>query len=219
MTATITAAVVTGGHAYDVVHFRRFFRCMPGVDAYVQHMEDFAASPQAVRDGYDVVLFYGMPRQLPTDEGQPGYAGRPLSALLRLGETEQGIVVLHHGILAYPQWSVWNDITGIPDRTLASYDHDQTLFIDVADPAHPICQGLSGWDMVDETYSMASPGDDSRVLLTTSHPRSMRVVGWTRQYHASRVFCCALGHDNVAWQHTSFATLIRRGLLWSGHAL
>lgn len=219
MSQPIKVAVITGGHAYDVVSFRALFRRMVGVDTYVQHMEDFASSAESVRDGYDAVLFYGMPRTVPTDEGLPGYAGKPLTALLHLGETKQGIVILHHALLAYPQWPVWNEVTGISDRTMSSYHPNQSLFIGVADAQHPICHGLAGWDLVDETYVMAGPGADSHVLLTTDHPQSTSVIGWTRQYKQSRVFCCALGHDNVTWQNINFTTVMRRGLLWSAGAL
>jgi len=219
MSDRVSVAVITGGHPYDVINFRRFFGRLGGIDAYVQHMEDFATSSQRVRDSYDAVLFYGMPRTPPADDGVPDDAGKPLTALLHLGARAQGIVVLHHGLLGYPQWPVWDEITGIADRTLAAYDHDQRLFISVADADHPVCRGLAGWDLVDETYTMASPGADSHVLLTTDHPKSMAVIGWTRQYRRSRVFCCALGHDNVTWQNINFATVIQRGLLWSAGAL
>ena len=124
----ISCAVITGGHGYDVLNFHRFFRGLAGVDAYIQHMDDFASARANVRDSYDVVLFYTMLMDGPTDDGGPWYAGRPKTALEHLGETEQGIVLLHHAILAYPQWPVWSEIAVsriaasaiIPSRRCAS---------------------------------------------------------------------------------------------------
>ena len=101
-------AVVTGGHNYDVVNFNLLFRSLEGIDAYIQHMDDFTASPEEVRDSYNAVLFYTMLMDNPRDEGAPGYAGLPRTVLDHLGQTKQGIFMLHHAILAYPQYGVRN---------------------------------------------------------------------------------------------------------------
>jgi uncharacterized protein len=211
----LKVAVVTGGHAYDVPNFQRLFRELPGIDAYVQHMDDFACSPEDVRDGYDVVVFYIMLTSGPTDEGLPWYAGKPLAALSHLGATGQGIVLLHHAILAYPQWPVWTEISGLAERGIFGFDHDQTLDICVADPQHPIVAGVSDWRMVDETYSMPDVTADSHVLLTTDHPKSMKVLGWTRTYRNSRVFCFQSGHDNQTWPDANFRRVLTQGVVWA----
>ncbi len=209
----INVAVVTGGHAYDVVNFHKLFRAIPGVNAVIQHMDDFASSPANVRDGYDAVCFYIMLMQSPTNEGLPWYSGRPKDALEHLGATPQGILVLHHALLAYPQWLVWSEIVGIKDRKFG-YHMGQKLHINVADAQHPITQGLQPWDMVDETYTMADAGPDSKILLTVDHPKSMKTIGWTREYKKSRVFCLESGHDNQTWVNAGFREVLRRGLLW-----
>lgn len=211
----IELAVVTGAKAHDVIGFHKLFDALPGINAYIQHIDDFASTPEEVRDRYDVVLFYFMMREGPTDEGLPGYCGKPKSALERLGQTEQGIVVLHHALLAYPQWSVWDEIVGIPDRTLSAYEHDEKLAINVADPAHPITQGLSDWKMVDETYLMADAAGDNHILLKTSHHQSTGTIGWVRTHRAARVFCLQSGHDAQTWQDENFKTVLERGIRWS----
>jgi type 1 glutamine amidotransferase len=61
---------------------------------------------------------------------------------------------------------------------------------------------------------MASAGEGSEVLLTTDHPKSMKTLGWARQYKQSRVFCLESGHDNQTWADPSFREVLRRGLLW-----
>ncbi|MEZ4638246.1 MAG: hypothetical protein R2856_25365 [Caldilineaceae bacterium] len=134
----IKLAVVTGAKAHDVIGFYELFRSFDGIDSYIQHIDDFAASPNAVRDAYDAVLFYFMMPGVATDEGLPGYCGRPRSALERLTQTGQGIVVLHHALLAYPQWAAWSDIVGIADRTLAAYSHDERIPLTIVDTEHPI---------------------------------------------------------------------------------
>ncbi len=212
-TNPLTVAVITGGHSYDVPNFHKFFRNLDGIDAYIQHIDDFATSPETVRDHYDVLLFYIMMMEGPTDD-LPGFRGKPRRALERLGQTDQGIVVMHHGLLAYPQWPQWNALVGINDRQLHGYSHDERLAIHVADNSHPITQGLQDWTLVDETYNMADAGADSQILLTVDHANSMRTVAWTRHYEQSRVFCLQLGHDNQAWADEGFQTVVERGIAW-----
>ena len=214
-TEPINAAVITGGHTYDVINFHKLFQSLDEVNGYIQHIDDFASSPEAVRDNYDVLVFYIMMREGPSDEGLPGYRGRPKRALQRVGQTGQGIVILHHGLLAYPQWPLWNELVGIPDRSLSGYAHDQTLRIQVAGKTHPITQGLSDWTMVDETYNMAAAAPGNQVLLTVEHKNSMKTIAWTHQYKASNVFCLQLGHDNQAWKDQNFRALLKRGMAWS----
>ena len=217
-TEQVKCAVVTGGHSYDVLGFHQLFRGLAGVDAYIQHMDDFASSSKEVREGYDAVVFYIFFMEGPTDEGLPWYAGAPKTALERLFETSQGIVVLHHALLAYPQWPAWQDLVGMEDRSFGFYN-DQTIQVEIAAPDHPITQGLSGWEMIDETYTMSDPGPNNQILLTTQHPKSMRVLAWSRQVKQKRVFCFQSGHDALTWRDVHFQDVLRRGILWSAGRL
>lgn len=215
---SLDVAVVTGGHSYDVPHFHELFHALPGVTPYIQHLDDFAASSQQVRQGYDAVVFYIMMMDGPTDEGLPWYAGKPLTALSELGDTEQGIVVLHHALLAYPQWPVWDALVGITQRQFGYYI-GETVRTEIADSAHPITRGMPPWTMIDETYTMADAGADSHLLLSYTHPKSMHSIAWTRQYRKSRVFCYEAGHDNDTWVDPNFREVLCRGILWSAHRL
>ena len=210
----ISVAVVTGGYSFDVLSFHRLFDSLQGVKAVIQHMDDFTSSPDDVRDSYAVVVFFSMLRKGPDDEGHPWYAGRPLSALQRLGTTSQGIVLLHHAILAYPEWDAWTKMVGIAHRGF-DYHLDQKLTVRVADPKHPITRGLPEWEMVDEIYTMSDTGQDSHVLLVTDHPRSMKTLAWTREHGKSRVFCFQSGCNQKAWSNPSFREVLRRGILWT----
>jgi hypothetical protein len=212
----IDLAVITGSKAHDVIGFHKLFRNLVGINSYIQHIDDFASSPEEVRDRYDVVLFFFMMQTGPVDEGLPGYCGQPKAALKHLGQTGQGIVVLHHALLAYPEWSTWSEIVGIQDRTLSKYQHDATINIKVVHTTHPITKGLSDWTMVDETYLMKNAaGGDNRILLKTDHPESMATIAWVRRYMTNRVFCFQSGHDGQAWEDENFKTILKRGIEWS----
>lgn len=211
----VQVAVVTGGHAFDVPSFHRLFRAYDGIDAYIQHTDDFASSRPEVRSQYDAVVFYSMLVDGPVDEGLPGYAGKPKAALTELVHGHQGIFLLHHALLAYAHWPLWDELVGARGRrTDFQYFHDETLAIQPTGVQHPITAGLAPWQMIDETYIMAEPGADSQVLLTVDHPRSMHSLAWVRTVEGSRVFCLQSGHDNQTWQDAGFREVVRRGILW-----
>ena len=214
MSNSMKVAVVTGGHRFDVPNFHGLFRNLQGVDAYIQPLEDFASAHEQARDFYDVAVFYNMHKEGPTDANRPGWMGRPRTALGAWLATGKGVVLLHHAILAFPDWMPWVEMAGVSAGSFESFSHDEVMPIRVVDRDHPITQGLSDWEMIDETYVMGEPDATSRVLLTTTHPKCMQAIGWTRHYENTRVFCLQSGHDNQTWQDDNFQTVLLRGIQW-----
>ena len=208
----IKTAVITGEHPFDVPAFHAAFRSMPEIDFYPQHMEEFAANFGDRRAEYDVLLFFNFHQETPRSEGSPRDA-ETKAALELLGESEQGIFVLHHGILAYPQWQLWSDLVGIQDRRFG-WHMDHRTSIQVAELQHPVTEGLSNWEMLDETYTMEEP-DDSEILLITDDPQSMKSIAWTRRYRNARVFCFQSGHDHHAYANPNFRQVLSRGIRWA----
>ena len=203
--------MITGEHNFDVPGFQAAFRGMTDVDAYPQALENFVADQGGVRDEYDVLVFYNFHRPAPDAKTAEALSHRWVSA-------QQGIVVLHHALLAFPEWPRWSDVCGIDDRTFG-FHHDQQVPIQVADPTHPITTGLADWVLPDETYTMSSADKDSRILLTTDHTLSMRTLAWTRQFGKARVFCYQSGHDNATYADRGFRTVLHRGIRWAAGAL
>jgi type 1 glutamine amidotransferase len=206
----VMTAVILGVHLIEVPGFIRLFRSLPGVDAYPQSIEDWAADLAHVRDRYEVVIFYNINRTPPNDTVK--------AALESLGETRQGILMLHHGMLAFPEWQLWSDIVGIRNRSF-TYHPGETVHVEIADPDHPITRGLAPWTMIDETYIMESAGEGSHILLTTRHPKSLSTLAWTRQYKRARVFCLASGHGTETYENTNFQTVLARGIHWLAHRI
>ena len=208
----IRTAVITGEHAFDVPAFTRLFRVLPNVNAYTQTLDDYVADAGKVRDWYDVLLFYNFHQATPESDDKVH------STLARLGQAEQGIVVLHHALMAFRGWPFWSDLVGIEERGLG-YHHDQHIDLHIEDTQHPITRGLADWPMVDETYTINEPGPESHVLLTTDHPHSMHALAWARAFGKARVFCCALGHDAQAFDNPNFRALLSRGITWAAGRL
>jgi trehalose utilization protein len=201
----IRTAVITGRHAFDVPAFHALFRSMSEVDFYMQDLENLVADTERAFDQYDVFLFYNMHTATPE--------GKMRRMLERLGERPQGIFVMHHALLAFPEWPFWSRLCGIQDRSLEYY-HDQTLNVEVVDPTHPITQGMAPWTMVDETYLMNDAGQDSHILLTVDHPKSMRTIAWTRRFGKARVFCLESGHDRQTFVDPNYRQVVARGIQW-----
>lgn len=201
----VMTAVVLGAHLIEVPGFTKLFRSLPGVDAYPQSIEDWASDLAHVRDKYEVVIFYNINRT-PTNDTVK-------AALESLGDTQQGILMLHHGMLAFREWQLWSDIVGIQDRRF-TYHPGEIVQVEIADPDHPITRGLAPWSMIDETYVMDEASDGSHILLTTPHPKSLRTLAWTRQYRNARVFCLASGHGTETYEDQNFRTVLARGIHW-----
>lgn len=212
MSEKLKVAVITGWHPYDAVNFIELFRSIEGIEFYPQDIENFALDWGQVRTEYDVLLYYNMNMGTPKEDGE-GFEPAVYKAIMEMGETEQGVLFLHHSILAYPGIKKWSDMVGIADRTF-DYHLDQEYKAVVEKPEHPIMEGVSDFSVQDETYTMAEPDSSCEVLLTTDHDPSMQALAWTREYQKSRVFCYQLGHDKLSWENPSFRRILSNGIQW-----
>ena len=224
-TGQITTAVVTGQHPFNVWGFHNMFRSLPEIDYYPQHMDQFVVDWGEVRTTYDVVLFYNYHLDTPSDNGR-GQGQRGMKETIeQLGETKQGIVMLHHALNAFPQWEFWSELLGIPhsDRP---YTHEEAwaglgfaepMRTDITDPEHPITRELSAWDMYGETWDFGArePEPDCHVILETDHPKMrMKATAWVHQFRNARVFCLRPGHNNDNYADPDFRTVLARGIQW-----
>ena len=151
---------------------------------------------------------------VPVEEGAH-YEGKPKAALERVVEQGQGIVVMHHALLAWEKWPFWNELIGFDNRNFR-YKEGLQLKIAVSDEVHPVIEGMSEFETVDEGYVLHGKYDgEGTVLLTTDHKDAMVQVAWARQQGDCRVFCLTLGHDNEAWTNASFRDVLQRGIVWS----
>ena len=228
-TGRVTTAVVTGEHPFNVTGFHNMFRSLQEIDYYPQQLHHFVVDMAKVRSQYDVVLFFNFHQDAPpADERHWWWFGKPLATLEELGETKQGIVILHHAIAAFPRWEFWSELMGIPHAerkyTLDELhpSHCQTLHIEIADTEHPITRGLSAWDIYAETWGSLTffPGPDCHILLTTDHPKmAMKAMAWTHQFKNARVFCLQPGHNNDSYADPNFRTVLSRGIEWVARRL
>ena len=211
---SIKTALITGDHTFDVSGLYDMFRGFDGVTMYPQHILDFCGDTGDGKSNYEVLIFYNMTTDTPGPAEENALRRAMRDTIDELGDTGQGIVVLHHAILAFPDWSKWSDIVGIRDRDFG-YFENQNVTYTIAAPDHPIVRGIDDFSMVDETYTMKDAGDDSTILITTDHDASMKTIAWCRIHGGARVFCYQSGHNRSSFDDRNFRAILRNGIFWA----
>lgn len=200
-------AVITGGHPFQVPEFHDLVEeaCGGEFRPFVQHLDEFTTSSASTRRSYDAALFYCFPQVRP--------AATAAAAIEDLLDAGQGCVVLHHALLAFPDWPTWDDVVGCAGRHRFTFHADTRYLAERADDLHPVADGMASWEMVDETYVMPDPVGTP--LLQVSHPLSTRVIAWSRACRRSRVVGLQPGHGTGAWQHPTYRRLLARAIAWT----
>jgi type 1 glutamine amidotransferase len=206
-----------GGHGFEEQPFFAMFDALPGIKYTKAEMpKDAGLLKPGLQKDYDAIVMYDMVGGITPDQQQA------FTDLLKQGI---GVVSLHHNLGAHPKWDEFTKIIGgkfvFGDTVLegkpyhaSTWSHDELLKIKVADPAHPITQGIQDFEIHDETYGGYYTASDAHVLLTTKHPKNSPDIAWTKTYGKSRVFYLMLGHDSKAWANPNYPQLLGQGIRW-----
>jgi uncharacterized protein len=218
MAKKIKLAVVIGGHPYDVPSFRGLWNGMDQCDVYIQDLDNWAVS---MHDGafgeYDAFVFYNM-NYWGILSVRDDMDTRINDALAGIGESRQGVVVLHHALLSFTETRDYSELCGIEHRKIRKFGMaDITTRVAVHD--HPVTKGLRDWTMNDEYFEIDPPGARSTVLLTTDQPESMRQLAWVHEHKKARVFCYQSGHGPTAYADATFRKVLLRGIAWTAGRL
>jgi uncharacterized protein len=207
--------IVTGGHDFEANAFFKMFDEMHGTQwTHATFGNDAERLLTLENSGtYDVAVFYDMHQN-----HEPHY--RNWLALLERGKPA---VFLHHALGSYVKWDHYGEILGgranfgqevVKWAPNTKFQHDVTFRVHIADTSHPITKGLDDFEIFDETYKNFAVDPGVHVLLTTDHPTSERILGWTHQYKKSRIVYLQLGHGPSAYSNPSFRTLLARSIQW-----
>ncbi|WP_324761026.1 ThuA domain-containing protein [Haloarcula sp. GH36] len=96
-----------------------------------------------------------------------------------------------------------------------------TIDIEIGDAAHPVTDGVDGFQIYDEPYELDWDADRVTVLAEFTLPETGTMpAAWVRTEGDGRVFYCSLGHDSTAFENAGFRRLLRNGLQWvvEGHS-
>jgi len=214
----VRVLLVTGGHGFDKEPFYTFVNSLPGVIiTEVKHPNALAMFRPENRSSYDVVLFYDMPNVISEQEK------KDFTDCLKEGK---GMVVWHHAYCSYQDWQEYQNIIGgryheTPwtgsdgvGHTASTYQHDVEFRVKVADPKHPVTNGIEDFEILDETYGGGVVNPNVHILLTTDEPTSTPSIAWTNEYGNSKIVTVLLGHDNHAWTNQSFVKFLTQAINW-----
>jgi len=214
----IRVVIATGGHPFDRNNFFAMWNTFAGISwrETSQTKASEAFTPENL-DRCDVLVLYDMMGDA-TDEQKAA-----LSAFLKRGG---GLVVLHHTICGRQQWSDFERIIGGKFLAKPEMRDGKELpksaatggvkfRVHVADPKHPVTQGLTDFDVDDEPYSAMVVNPKNHVLLTTDEPKSNKEVAWTLREGKARVVFIQLGHDNKTYANPNYRTIVERAVEWA----
>lgn len=216
--ASIRVLVVTGGHDFER---EPFFAMLDECDG-VEYRE--VAQPEANEcytveeaEAWDVLLLYDMTQAITEEQ---------MAALLSRVSEGKGVVALHHSLASYDAWPEWEKLLGghyyqAPwerdgvEQPRSTYRHDVEVRVSIADPDHPITRGISDFTLHDEVYGGFAVDPGVHVLLTTDHPESGPVIGWTNTYGQGRVVYIQPGHGPQAYEDANYRALVSRAIRWA----
>jgi type 1 glutamine amidotransferase len=210
--------VVTGGHGFDKASFFKIFEDNPDITfTHAEHSKTNASVYE--RDdllSYEVIVLYDMPKEITEAQKQN---------FLSLFKKGVGLVVLHHALVSFPNWLEYERIIGgrydEPDpkkpgtvTEKAGYQHDVDIPVVIVATNHPVTAGLKEFTINDEIYWGYRVRPDVTPLISTTHPKSGKPLGWVRTEGKSRVVYLQLGHGPSAHNDPNYRRLVRQSIRW-----
>jgi uncharacterized protein len=214
----IRVLVVTGGHGFEKEPFFKLFKDNPDITYQAaEHPKAHALLSAEAAKQWDVLVLYDMHQEI-TPEAKADFVAR-----LKEGK---GLVVLHHAIANYQAWPEYTAIIGAHyylaktningvEKPRSAWKEGVHFRIQVAEPQHPVTQGVSDFDTHDETYKLFDVAEDVHPLLTTEEPLSNKVIAWAKTYEGARVVYMQCGHDHFAYENPNFQKILRQAIRWT----
>jgi type 1 glutamine amidotransferase len=209
--------LVTGGQGYDKAAFRAMWQSISALTIYEQHYPEAEQEyqPEHIQH-YDALVFFDFKQTM------SAAAQKNLQAAIAGGK---GALFLHHAFHNYEDWPEYANIVGgayIQEPTQIDgksygpfiYGHDKQIPVHIADPNHPITQGMSDFTLIDEFYGNTYISPTVTPLLTTTYPESMPIIGWAHSYGQGRVVYLQPGDTPSTYENPHYRQLIRRTLRW-----
>ncbi|MCX6239568.1 MAG: ThuA domain-containing protein [Bacteroidia bacterium] len=204
--------IVTGGHDFDRESFFQMFDSFKSL-SYIELVHPDARVLLGTIDlaSFDAVVFYDMPKTI-TDEEKDSY--------YRLLKAGKGLLFLHHSICAYQDWPEFENIIGGKyyekkknDKFGASsYQHDVGFNVHLVHNSHPVTRGMKDFVLHDEVYGNLEILPEIYPLLSTDHPKSNLLIGWTLKKGDSKIVFIQPGHDKYSFTNPAYRRLIEQAI-------
>jgi hypothetical protein len=129
-------------------------------------------------------------------------------------------VFLHHSLVSYQEWDEFENIIGGRyflsglEQDSSTYRHDVDIPVRVIHKDHPVTKGIDDFMIHDEVYGNFKVLPGVQALLSTTHPESGKIIGWTNIYGNSRIVYLQLGHDHYAYENPNYRRLLKQAITW-----
>jgi len=206
----LNVLIVTGGHDFDRISFFEMFDSFQNISyTELKHPEANLQLGKIDLKTFDAVVFYDMPKSISEDEKESYH---------RLLEAGKGLVFLHHSLCSYQQWDEYKTIVGGKyheeqnSPASSTYQHDANFKVKISQPKHPVTKGIKDFEIQDEVYGNTEVLPEVTPLLTTDHPQSSKIIGWTHQIGNSRIVYIEPGHDKNAYFNPGYQKLVKQAI-------
>lgn len=170
----------------------------------------FLASPHLQQ--FDVIVLNYMNWKSP----DPGNEAR--ANLKAFVENGKGLVLVHFACGAFQQWPEFADLAGrVWDPKLRGHDPWGTFTVEMTEVKHPITQGMTSFETVDELYTCLRGDKEIQILAKARSKVDGKdyPMAFVCRYGKGRVFQCVLGHDTQALSPAPVQELYRCGTAWA----
>ena len=208
----IKILIVTGGHTFDRDPFFEMFDSFGNLTwTELVHPEAREQLKSIDLETFDAVVFYDMPKTLTEQEKEAYY---------RLLKAGKGLLFLHHAVCAYQEWPEYKYIVGgkyyekkRDDKFGASsYLHDVDFEVNILKPSHQVTKKMNDFVLHDEVYGNLEVLPEVTPLLSTRHPKSNMLIGWTLKKENSKIVYIQPGHDNHSYSNPNYRNLVYQSI-------
>jgi len=132
-----------------------------------------------------------------------------------------GLVAGHTAVICFDDWPQWGGLLGgtwVWD--VSSHPAPSPVAARLASTPHPVLDGVTGLELVDEVYGDLSMADDVTVLATARRHAddADQPVVWARTVGRGRVVVDGFGHDASSLQSPDHRRLLLNAVAWCAQA-
>lgn len=133
--------------------------------------------------------------------------------------------MLHHALCSYQKWPEYEQLiggryqepsaekSGVVTQEVG-YQHDVEVPVTILAKDHPVTAGVKDFTIHDEIYWGFRVGKDVTPLIGTTHAKSGKTLGWTKQTGKSRVVYLQSGHDSKAYENENYRKLVAQSIAY-----
>ena len=153
-------------------------------------------------DKYDLLIFCVQPNKLsPAEE----------DAIVSFVDGGKKLMAIHAATVVDPENVKYIEMIG--GRFVHHSPHHE-FTVKVADPGHPILEGLVDFKIMDELYVLDRTPSAASVLLTAFWEDDAQPMLYLRAHGQGKVLYNALGHGLAAYENPNLKKLVLQGAKW-----